>query len=149
MRIKIWLLWLWSSIKDRIAREGTWRWENIDVPWINYKDDKKQARWRAKRGYNEWAQWAAGEDILEHSALVLKAFLRNSPTHLDTAKIEHFVNLADRYFRLNRADYPVDKYGYPNFDEGYRQRQECAEIEQRLYGELGDILKENGIRLWY
>lgn len=146
MRIKIWLLWHWLGVVEKTRRIQDWIWDNITVSRINKKDNRLQARWRRKYGYNKWETWAPGEGILEHAMLVLKAYLKECSPN---PQVEHFVNLADRYFRLNKADYPIDKYGHPDFDAGYRQRQDCREIEQQLYQELGDILKRQGAELWY
>lgn len=156
------IYWLWQKLLCKKLAFDDWWWRNIGAPRANRKDDRLQAKWRAKYGYNKWATWAPGEDILEHSMLVLREWLKTEwgepPTyHCETHTkemhddIERYVFRAERYCKMacNDGEFPITAQELElRLAEARATREERYELESELYQGLGELIKKYGITMW-
>lgn len=151
--------WALDRIKQKRYAVSDWWWRNIGSGWLNYREQKKEAKWRKKYGYREWETWAPGEGIIEHAMLVLREWIKrewgNPPTYECRVhnkkmhdEVELFVFHAERYLKLIRTPDISDYDDLFAFEERAKQQQETEELEKLVYQELSAILKKYRTKMW-
>lgn len=161
LSLRYWFLFKWYQLRDVYYEAQDFYWRIAQAPAIERRNAKRRRKWRAKYGYEESAQWAPGENILEHAAKVLSAWIlyewgdppeffcqtHNKAMH---DEIQRFVFNYERYLKqIEAQDFPNFRWEIPALEKKFfALRQETEELEQKLYLDLANILRKYGISLW-